>query len=82
MDPEQCRHTLSRAYAYRADPSVGGALDYLKKWERDLGVRYTPEQEGCLMYFTYRASISSCYQESGYKPLAWWYRVLTDLHMI
>lgn len=53
---------------------------YIAQWERDLSISFTDHQMDRMLFFAYKTSICSRYQEIGYKCLTRWHHTPAKLH--
>lgn len=78
----QPRHMVSQMYSLLISPEEDFSLDYFSRWERDLQISFSPEQRAKILLFTFKSSIHTQAQESGYKLLTRWYRTPQVLHFM
>lgn len=75
IEEEPTPHLISELYRLLGSVPTAGKPAFIREWERDLGVEFTPEQRLHMYKLAHSSSIESRTQETNYKLLTRWYRV-------
>lgn len=75
IEEEPTPHLISEIYRLLGSVSAISKSAFIREWERDLGVEFTPEQRSHMYRLAHSSSIESRTQETNYKLLTHWYRV-------
>lgn len=75
-------HILSVVYKYLISENKEEGLQYIKKWEEELGMVIPRAKWEKAITVTHKLSISTRHQERNYKILARWYKCPVDMNKI
>lgn len=76
-----CRYTLSKLYKMVLRASSDESLPFLDQCEKDIGSELSiEEKKKKIIRLSYGSSLSSRYQDNGYKIMTRWYYNQNKLH--